>query len=57
MNTSNILFEKEYLHIIKVTTHNLLIYFKQENNKFTMENPGKHHLKGKVLTFPLSFLS
>lgn len=59
MNTLTILFEMECLHIIKVTIHNLLICFKQENNKFTMDNPGKHHLK-HLLIFSLdlpSFLS
>lgn len=60
MNTLNILFEMEYLHIIKVTTHNLLICFKQENNKFTMkilENTTSNVCLYLVLTFPLSFLS
>lgn len=56
MNTLNLPFEMEYLHIIKITTHNL---FSLNKNNFTMENPGRLQIKSLFIfiLYLLTFLS
>lgn len=56
MNKLNAGFEMQYLHSIKETIHNLLIYFKQEKSITTVENRSRYHLKNMFI-FSLKFLS